>query len=95
MNGPRGLRGAHDPVMTAAKLQELREDVRLLLGDEFEEQMCMGKEIIAAHMRRDGGTNPFAAVMEVCRSPEVAGRGQLKLLLLAAAVEMTDEGGGG
>lgn len=95
MNGPRELRGAPDPGMMAEKLQELREDVKLLLGDEFEEQMRMGKEIIGAQMRRDGGTNPFAAVMEVCRSPEVAGRGQLKRLLLAAAVEMTDDGGGG
>lgn len=95
MNGDRKLSRAPDPVTTSAKLLELREDVRLLLGEEFEEQMRMGKEIIGAQMLREGATSPFTAVMEVCRSPDVAGRETLKLFLLAAAVEMTDEGGRG
>lgn len=85
-------RGSTELLKMTAKVLELRDDMRRLLGDDYGEQVRMGREIVRAHMTRHGIDNALEAALAVIPDgPPLEGRRFVQRILICAAVEMSEE----
>lgn len=74
-------------VRTAARLYEMRDKARRLLGDKFKPHMAELGKILTVTAQRDGKT-PLAVATEIAKKRELVG---IELMLvMAAAVELAE-----
>lgn len=74
-------------VKLAAKLYELRDRARLLLGDKYAAHMAELGKILKMTAERDNKT-PLAVATEVCKKRGLIGMDMM--MVMAAAVELTE-----
>lgn len=81
------MRATQQQVQMAAKLYELRDRARTLLGDKYKPHMTELGKILKATAERDG-KNVLAVATEVCKKRNLIGMDLM--MIMAAAVELTE-----
>lgn len=75
-----------DNLKTAQGLEKIRDAMKSIFGDEWEEIIAEQSPIIEQIMTRDGHNNPLKAVLPAAK--QMRADGQDPLLILAVATEM-------
>lgn len=81
------MNATQQQVQMAAKLYELRDRARTLLGERYTPHMAELGKILKATADRDG-TDVLAVATEVCKKRELIGMDLM--MVMAAAVELTE-----
>lgn len=79
-----------NPFVTAAKLIEVRDTMRRVLGTQWERTATPFRLALEEHMRRTGETNHMKAVLPIAEAMRKAGDDPT--MLIAVAVDMADGG---
>ena len=74
-------------VRMTAKLYEMRDSAKMLLGDKYEEHMALNGKILQDTATRDKKT-PLEIAIKVCTKPGIGAIGVL--FIMAAAVELLE-----
>jgi hypothetical protein len=81
------MQATQQQVEMAAKLYELRDRARRLLGDKYKAQMAELGKILKATADRDG-KEVLAVATDVCKKRDLIGMDLM--MVMAAAVELTE-----
>jgi hypothetical protein len=81
------MKATQQQVEMAAKLYELRDRARRLLGDKYKAHMAELGKILKATSERDG-KDVLAVATDVCKKRDLIGMDLM--MVMAAAVELTE-----
>lgn len=82
------MSASESPVRLAARVYEMRDAARNILGDRYAQKMAEFRKPIEIVQRKLKTENPIIAAADICRNVEAGGFEVI--FLMAAACEMVD-----